>query len=153
MFKNTKPMVLGTPFTSSPGVMRSSISDGFFAQSCAETPSANRTSSTWATKILPAGSFLFARIARTDDNCSNRLCCQNPEHFERNDSINNVGSQARVDFGGANQPKGDFSPIKLSPRRDEGGELGNHTSVQAVREEEFLRCNPLEPESRSVRDN
>jgi len=24
---------------------------------------------------------------------------------ERNDSINNVGSQARVDFGGANQPK------------------------------------------------
>src|SRR5579871_2793113 len=26
--------------------------------------------------------------------------------FERNDSINNVGSQARVDFGGANQPKG-----------------------------------------------
>jgi hypothetical protein len=27
-------------------------------------------------------------------------------HFERSDSINNVGSQARVDFGGANQPKG-----------------------------------------------
>jgi hypothetical protein len=26
--------------------------------------------------------------------------------FERNDSINNVGSQARVNFGGANQPKG-----------------------------------------------
>ena len=27
-------------------------------------------------------------------------------YFECNDSINNVGSQARVDFGGANQPKG-----------------------------------------------
>ena len=27
-------------------------------------------------------------------------------HFVRNDSINNVGSQARVDFGGANQPNG-----------------------------------------------
>ena len=26
--------------------------------------------------------------------------------FERNDSINNVGSHARVNFGGANQPKG-----------------------------------------------
>ena len=26
--------------------------------------------------------------------------------FECNDSINNVGSQARVNFGGANQPKG-----------------------------------------------
>ena len=25
---------------------------------------------------------------------------------ERNDSMNSVGSQARVDFGGANQPKG-----------------------------------------------
>ena len=32
---------------------------------------------------------------------------QNPcWDFERNDSINNVGPQARVDFGGANQPKG-----------------------------------------------
>ena len=33
---------------------------------------------------------------------------------ERNDSINNVGSQARVDFGGANQPKG-LESIALAP--------------------------------------
>ena len=46
------------------------------------------------------------RVAYGFKSCYANALMPSPRHFECNDSINNVGSQGRVDFGGANQPKG-----------------------------------------------